>query len=40
MQAPKTPYDSVKAIVERELGAKLEDVFECNTRSFKLLYSL
>jgi len=30
MQAPKTPYDMVKKIVEKELGKPLEEVYDCN----------
>jgi hypothetical protein len=31
MQAPKTPYDMVKKIVEKEFGKPLEEVYDCNT---------
>jgi predicted unusual protein kinase regulating ubiquinone biosynthesis (AarF/ABC1/UbiB family) len=31
MQAPKTPYEMVKNIVEKELGKPLEEVYDCKT---------
>lgn len=31
MQAPKTPFEMVKKIVEKELGKPIEEVYDCNT---------
>jgi len=35
MQAPKTPYDMVKKIVEKELGKPIEEVYDCNSLNMK-----
>jgi predicted unusual protein kinase regulating ubiquinone biosynthesis (AarF/ABC1/UbiB family) len=35
MQAPKTPYDMVKKIVEKELGKPIEEVYDCNSLKMK-----
>ena len=29
MQAPKTPFPAVKAVVEREFGKPLEEIYDC-----------
>ena len=38
MQAPKTPYEMVKKIVEKELGKPLEEVYDCKTLKFAIYY--
>jgi predicted unusual protein kinase regulating ubiquinone biosynthesis (AarF/ABC1/UbiB family) len=32
MQAPKTPYEMVKKIVENELGKPIEEVYDCKKK--------
>jgi predicted unusual protein kinase regulating ubiquinone biosynthesis (AarF/ABC1/UbiB family) len=31
MQAPRTKYDDVKRIVEKEFGKPLEEIYDCKT---------
>jgi predicted unusual protein kinase regulating ubiquinone biosynthesis (AarF/ABC1/UbiB family) len=40
MQAPKTPYEMVKKIVEKELGKPIEEVYDCNKLMLIALYRL
>jgi aarF domain-containing kinase len=32
MQAPKTPFEAVRDIVEKEFGKPLEEIYDCKTK--------
>lgn len=34
MQAPKTPFEMVRKIVEKEFGKPLEEVYDCKNTPF------
>jgi len=33
MQAPRTPYESVRRLIEKEYGKPIEEIFDCKETS-------